>query len=613
MTDYHLSLPDMIFSMIRLTAASIKNYKGIEDAVLAFHNSTFGPTVHPLIGLNEAGKSTILEALTFNSSTSENLAPLGLYGNRRSSKFDLIPVSKRTNFSDTISVRLDFILEDSDIEEIKAEFERTSSYRLKHLPKKIALERSIKYIESEEVSNSSTLTAPNDKYEKTKAKQAKPDDKALWPHLRAAILGKLPVLLHVPNFLFDFPSEILLTSGGSDLDSRQKFFHKLLNGVLKAADPKLDFEEHIVKRAESASPEMRRAFTATLAKLEFALQQEVLDQWGKVFGGTLSSHRLRLSEATSGDVPAIRISVTQDGAEYLISDRSLGFRWFFGFLLLMHFSKSLGPNRQAVYLLDEPASNLHSSAQSRLRDCLAGMENTLVLYATHSHFLLSPDLLPTTFVVRNAGYSQESDITYVAAKTRIEVTPFRQFVSKHPAQREHFRVALDALDIPISELDLDFPCLFVEGKNDWYCLRLAVLCGALSLKVPAYPMGGTRSMEIVVQRAVGANSEFFILLDGDHNGKKAQERYAELFGEVVTSRCITLDSVVNNGTIESLFSDEDKKMIIEKQGLKGSSKVVFQRAVELCVAQKTEISLSSTTAERLELLQTHLSSLFGQI
>ena len=54
---------------------------------------------------------------------------------------------------------------------------------------------------------------------------------------------------------------------------------------------------------------------------------------------------------------------------YTISERLLGFRWFFAFLLLTQYRGFREDSaRNVLFLLDEPASNLHPSAQTQLLD-----------------------------------------------------------------------------------------------------------------------------------------------------------------------------------------------------------------------------------------------------
>jgi predicted ATP-dependent endonuclease of OLD family len=83
------------------------------------------------------------------------------------------------------------------------------------------------------------------------------------------------------------------------------------------------------------------------------------------------------------------------------SDRSAGFIWFFSFLVL--FSQVKKTHGNIVILLDEPGLNLHAKAQS---DLLRYIKEKLqphhqVLYTTHSPFMIPPDNLASVRTVED--------------------------------------------------------------------------------------------------------------------------------------------------------------------------------------------------------------------
>lgn len=87
----------------------IKNFKGIEQVKIDF-DSKPQSDVYTLVGLNESGKTTILEALNFFSYKAETLNPLNLPGYTVKDVHELIPISKRSNFNDDISIKVGQVL-----------------------------------------------------------------------------------------------------------------------------------------------------------------------------------------------------------------------------------------------------------------------------------------------------------------------------------------------------------------------------------------------------------------------------------------------------------------------------------------------------------------------
>jgi len=64
-----------------------------------------------------------------------------------------------------------------------------------------------------------------------------------------------------------------------------------------------------------------------------------------------------------------------------------------------------------LFLLDEPASNLHSTAQAQLLKSFEKLPS--LIYTTHSHHMINPKWLEGTYVVKNEGlnYGENDDRT----------------------------------------------------------------------------------------------------------------------------------------------------------------------------------------------------------
>ena len=82
-----------------------------------------------------------------------------------------------------------------------------------------------------------------------------------------------------------------------------------------------------------------------------------------------------------------------------VIDRSKGFLWFYNFVMKLQFNPKVLGRRQTIYLLDEPGSYLHSSAQEKLCAKIKEISDSqgFVIYCTHSHHLLNPDRIPLKF------------------------------------------------------------------------------------------------------------------------------------------------------------------------------------------------------------------------
>ena len=98
---------------------------------------------------------------------------------------------------------------------------------------------------------------------------------------------------------------------------------------------------------------------------------------------------------------------SERGNEYTLAERSKGCQWFFAFMLFTEFRKHRNPN--TVFLLDEPASNLHAEAQEKIMKAineLTPTPQTSVIYTTHSPYLLDAGNLDTAYVAKNLTTSE---------------------------------------------------------------------------------------------------------------------------------------------------------------------------------------------------------------
>lgn len=122
----------------------IVNYKGIKDITISFEPR--GANIFTLIGLNESGKTSILEAIaSFNPHLQDN-DEKALYSNHEERAIDpnkLIPKSLKANFTDNISVESTLILEDGDKDILlkSIEYFSNNEYEIRNLKPEIKIEQ----------------------------------------------------------------------------------------------------------------------------------------------------------------------------------------------------------------------------------------------------------------------------------------------------------------------------------------------------------------------------------------------------------------------------------------------------------------------------------------
>lgn len=96
----------------------IENFKGIQSLKFELDNRAPISKIFTLVGLNESGKTTILEALGFFYDNVKDEKELTITKSIVDDVHELIPKSKKSLFTDSISVVSIIKLEQADKDEI---------------------------------------------------------------------------------------------------------------------------------------------------------------------------------------------------------------------------------------------------------------------------------------------------------------------------------------------------------------------------------------------------------------------------------------------------------------------------------------------------------------
>jgi len=603
---------------MKLKSFQICNFKGIENVKIEL-STTSESQVYSFVGLNESGKTTVLEALNAFKGWAESLGPVAPEAPDKDPKSQ-IPKSKVSNFTGNISIVIECSLDEDDKRAVvTAGAEHgivvTSVGDTLFKSQHSRFENSV--LTREENEFKLKMLGHEAGAERQDAQEVEQGAK------RAALREldtRLPAVLFFPNTLFETPDQINLSTDGSESE-KDRYFQQVLQDALDSLGEEnpLDLHSHITERIGVAGQE--EALDSTIRKLEVKISNIVFTAWKEILGADLRSSKISLKAARYGDRSVLRMTYTDGADSYKISERSLGFRWFFGFLLLTQFRRQrLGDKRQVLYVFDEPASNLHSSAQKKLLEIFGHLgKSSPVLYSTHSHHLINTDWLENAFVVKNSGLSYDAtDVGYTsrATSTKIEVRRYANFATLHKNKTTYYQPIRDVLEYAPSQLEMVPSMVMLEGKNDYYSLRLVQLQSGFSKslkEVKLMPGNGSGGLDTVIQLYAGWGTAFQVLLDSDTAGATSKARYAEKFGSLVKGRIHLLGDFVPNfsGAMESMFSEKDKLEIAKAAGQSAkaiSNKVLFNKCIQDCVARNLKVPLEKATVAKFANLLNVLKS-----
>ena len=592
---------------IQFSNFQIKNFKGIHN--LSFNLESVPSRIVTLVGLNESGKTTVLEALSL---LGEALAEYHHKGKKdivlMESRVvfrhysEIIPKNKQLNFSDEIYVSAEVKLNSEERSEL-IEFLRNKKIAEAEIPsffqvKKFYLFKSSK-IEKHGFDCEFDLRIKKTSRSKVFKKINK--NEVLHKEVANFLLAKTPSVVYYPNFLFDFPDKIYLQESERSTVTSD-FYLRLFQDILDSLNQGLDLENHVLSRAieaEDGDKDAKRFLSQTLNIIGSQITSIVFDDnLSLIRGGkTRKNNNIGAPERVSGKDRRFytRLEIREGNDNFYIKERSLGFKWFFTFMLFTQFRIRRNSGKETVFLLDEPASNLHQTAQQKLLTALKSLtsKGNTVIYTTHSHHLINPDWLGGAFIVKNQALNYDDNPIegYDTSMTDVSIEPYRKFVGKYPNQKNYFQPILDVLEYRPSNLENIPNVVMVEGKSDFYFIRYfqKIINNTQLNLLPGMGSGG---LDDAIRLYYSWGRNFIILLDSDKEGKDQKKRYIEKFNGIVTNRIFTFDDIFTskdskNIEIESLFSEQDflnlagKSKAKNKKITKNQKKILCTKIQEL--------------------------------
>lgn len=626
----------------------INNYRGIEQTEIDLPRSD-GAQAMTLIGLNESGKTTILEAIYSFSPDSESKA---LYEETVLLSDDpshFIPRKHFSNFNGKSTVEAEVAWDDEERTSAIRSIKRRHGIDINHdsIPLHFSIRSGYSYVASRQ-EHRIHLWDIQPQVRTGRQQKFREPTKTERQTIISTFLRYLPRIAYFPTFVFDFPEKIYL-SGGPVTGKKKalnEFYKNIFQSVLDSGGSGHKIGLHIVKRFDemhgrtkdgkyveavaigSVERSNREMIKQTVDRAADTVSDFIIKKWDEIF--THSPIRKEISieayddfteyddETTKHDV-WIEFKVRDSGNRYNIADRSLGFRWFFCFLLFTKFMTVRENNRGILFLFDEPASNLHAKAQEKLLESFGDISkapNSLI-FSTHSHYMVNPMWLERAYIVKNDAidYADPSGERNLSGDARIEAIKYRRFVSESEqaaGSLTYFQPVLDRLEVKPSNIDLQSECVVVEGKSDYHILSY-VRRLYLKSSVAIVPALGASTMKPVIAILRGWASRYLILLDGDAAGKAAQKEYRSIFD--LDREVVLLSDFVERGhEIEDLFSNDDIIRIQEELSLpRKPNKKTLSRLFQEANAAGTRLPLTRETISRLKQVLKDLNATLSEI
>lgn len=504
----------------------ISNFKGVKNLSIRFAKDD----LVLLLGLNESGKTTILkgiEAFDFRNDPDQETNPNYFTSIRRKSEVDF-----NGNAKITAEIILESDLPTQLIMNSQSENEDLIDFvESANQNKKVIISRIIEFENGEPTCYYYQFEGSH-RYTKSESSN----------QLAAEIVKICPHVIYFEDFKDRIPEKIYVNK---ESDSYDPIWFDIIDGLFYNAK-----SSYTVEKFKSYYFDGSRDADAktVLRQVNMELNRVFTKRW-KSLSGVKQIADTALDYYPDKQYFQLKIYDT-DGTNFSVDERSKGALWYLSFLMKTEFrSKKMRNNSgKPVYLIDEPASNLHSTAQmNMINNFFKLVKDTSIVYTTHSQYLISLKSIKNTYVIQRSS------------RGIVKAIKWSEYLKKESPDVKYYQPLANLLKIVPNNFDIPWKkAIITEGPSDMHVLKF--MYEVVKFKKPdftIYPGTSASKLNELISLNIGWNSDFKVLLDSDETGKEYAQKYIEAFD--IEDRVFTLDG--NNTKIEKCFSNEDKEKL----------------------------------------------------
>ena len=550
---------------MKIKQFTIQNYRAIKSVEISLrHNLT------PIVGVNESGKTTILQAIqAFDKGR-----------DKYNKENNHLVFQNQYSTSDTTDCQIIAKIELSNEEfvELEAKFPSTATEKdratfssCKATTKTINLGRKL-WTDKEKIKKRYELA--NEDYSQAASRV-----------IRKYLVDRLPMILYFDDFTDRVPQKVEFSKEFVDsgkLSSRgvHREWQELVREIFRRADA--DGLDDILSGEDKPTP-LRNFLSindpdrreAILEDISDMLNREIIEDWKslKMSGASAladdtSDLQLRIRpesyEDGSFDLTFRVIDKSSKGKKrpFAVTARSKGFQWFFNYMTKLKFNpRYKGAIENSIFLLDEPGSYLHSSAQSELlRELKNVSEKNSILYCTHSQYLLHPE----TINLGSIRVAKRDD-------GKINLQGYGDIGTADEGAA--LAPVYSALNLSVSR-DFIGKVILVEGISDFCVIQMLIkhLPSLDCRNVSVIPASGAGTVDKMLGFAVGFANDFLVLLDRDDAGDEQLKAICEIEETLATKVAQYGES--GKVRLEDHFHSDDVRKIKDLTGLSNFKKAI---------------------------------------
>lgn len=521
---------------MKITKFKIENYRAIENIEFDLNFS-----INPIIGINEAGKTSVLKAiLAFDKFRDK-------YDGGKYLEYENNYSIKQKDCNISAYIKLDKKEKEELIKKIKI---NTNSDDFKALN---SLDNDFLFILERSLSNEKIYNCSIDNI----------SDKTLIKICKY-LVSNLPYILYfddfadrVPNSI-QFPDEYQMTGKIGRVKNRE--WNEIIEEIFKRADTEgIDEDETETPLMSYLKIENKDKKSDILSDVEDTLNFEIIKEWKRIkkSGENFAddSDKLELVIVNTDNTFEFKVkdkSHKNKKRTFDISERSKGFQWFFNYMVKLKFNPNYKDKLEnSIFLLDEPGSYLHSSAQSELLKELDRVsKKNIIIYCTHSQYLLNPNIIKLGSIriaeKRDSKINLQNFGSYKSKKDRGALSPIYQAL--------HLNFAHDFIG----------KIIITEGITDFYFFDILQRQSDLINKEWKFiPSAGASQSTTLISLAYSFAEDFIIFLDNDKAGKSAKKKYLKEFGEGLERKIHIYGETKDKFELENFLCKKDAERLLK--------------------------------------------------
>lgn len=543
---------------MKIVNFKIENYRAIELVELNLNFS-----MNPIIGINESGKTSILQALLAFDKTRDRL-----------NQGEHLSFQNKYSTKDTKNcfIEASLYLDEEEFEEL-----------IKYVSVKTSSEdyEKVSLLKDEKIKLKRCLDNKNYLYENTIL------DEKLCIKIANFLVSKLPTILYFDDFTdrvpekVEFPDEYKLD--GKLKSNKLREWQEIIEEIFKRAEAD-GIDDNPLKDYMNIKDQDRK--DDILSDIQATLNKEIIDEWRKIKKSSKSladdSEELELEIVHRDNVFEFKVrdkAFQGKKRTFSISERSKGFQWFFNYMVKLKFNPNYKKSLEnSIFLLDEPGSYLHSSAQGELLAELKRVsKKNSIIYCTHSQFLLNPEIIKLGSI--KIAEKKESKVylenygNYKSSMDKGALTPVYQ-----------------ALQLNFAN-DYLGNIVITEGIIDFYLFKMIQThTNKIDKEIKFIPSLGASQSTSLISLALSYSKNFLIFLDNDKAGRKSLKQYQKQFGDSIQKNSFIYSQGSDNFVLENYFNSEDEKRLLEITNTDDMKKALGLLFYDFIDEQKTFIT-----------------------